>query len=78
MAGKFRRKFIDIVSDMVTTHYKGKIPEKSLTQNLAELRAQIDRIEQCQQESKAQRMESMRKLRKLPIEKLSRLLSTKD
>ena len=77
MAGKFRRKFIDIVSDRVTGHYQGKVPEKSLQEHLEELRALIGRLEQCRQANMAQRSESLKRLRRVPLEELERLLAAK-
>ena len=74
MAGKFRRKFIDIISDTVTEHYRGKVSEQELLEQLGEIKKLIVKLEQCKKKVCLQRTESLRKLRRLPLEKLDELL----
>lgn len=74
MAGKFRRKFVDIISDTVTNHYQGKVQEESLLEILEKIREQIGKLEQYRQKDQFQRMENIKKLKKLPLSKLKELL----
>ena len=74
MAGKFRRKFVDIISDTVTNHYQGKVQEESLLEILEKIREQIGKLEQYRQKDQVQRMENIKKLKKLPLSKLKELL----
>lgn len=74
MAGRHRRKFIDIISDTITLHYQGKVAEQELQDILLEVRKHIGKLEQCSKNARAQRLESLRKLKKLPLEKLNELL----
>ena len=74
MAGKFRRKFIDIISDRVTEHYQGKVAEKELQEQLGEIQKHIVKLELCKKKVCVQRTENLRKLKRLPLEKLNELL----
>jgi len=76
MAGKFRRKFVIIISDMFTKHYRGKIPEQTLGEALKELAALIARLDNSKQDGKSQRSATLRKLKHLPLERLQEILST--
>ena len=77
MAGKFRRKFIDIIFDTITKHYRGKVSEQVLLVQLGEIRKQIEKLEQCKDKSRSMRTETLKKLKKLPIEKLKEILVAK-
>ena len=77
MAGKFRRKFVDIISDTVTSHYQGKVQEENLFEILDKIRDLIGKLEQYRQQDEILRMESIKKLKKLPLSKLNELLVAK-
>lgn len=75
MAGKFRRKFITIISDTVAEHYRGKVAEQDLDKALQELSVLVSRLDNSMNSGKKQRTETLRKLKKLPLDRLKEILS---
>jgi len=75
MAGLHRRKFITIISDKFTDHYRGKVGEQDLDEALKELAVLVSRLDNSKQKGKSQRAETLRKLKRLPLEKLQEILS---
>jgi len=75
MAGKIRSKFVDIISDKFTEHYRGSIAEQDLDKALKELSGLVARLDNSKKDGKSQRAETLRKLKRLPLEKLQEILS---
>jgi len=75
MAGLHRRKFITIISDKFTENYQGRIAEQDLDEALKELTVLIARLDNSKKDGKNQRAETLRKLKKLPLERLQEILS---
>ena len=75
MAGKFRRKFIAIISDKFTEHYQGKVADKELSEALQELGVLVSRLDSAMNSGKKNRAETLRKLKRLPLERLQEILS---
>jgi len=75
MAGKFRRKFVTIISDKFTDHYQGRVAEQDLDVALKELTVIITRLDNSKKKGKSQRAETLRKLKRLPLERLQEILS---
>jgi len=75
MAGKFRRKFVTIISDKFTDHYQGRVAEQDLEEALQKLAVIIGRLDHSKQNGKSQRAATLRKLKKLPLERLQEILS---
>ena len=75
MAGKFRRKFVDIISDKIIDHYQGKVADGVLSETLESMRKLIVKLEHSKMNGKAERDEQLRKLKRLPLEKLKELLA---
>jgi len=75
MSGLHRRKFITIISDKFTDHYQGSIAEQDLDVALKELTVIISRLDNSKKKGKNQRAETLRKLKRLPLERLQKILS---
>jgi len=76
MAGKFRRKFVDIISDKFVDHYRGKVADKDFTEALAGVKKLIGKLEESKKDNINERTKSLKKLKRLPLEKLKEILAT--
>jgi len=77
MAGLHRRKFVTIISDKFTDHYQGKVTEQELAEALQKLALLVTRLDKLKTEGNKQRSETLRNLKKLPLEKLQGMLAAK-
>jgi len=75
MAGKFRRKFVTIISDKFKAHYEGRVDEKTLSDALAEVETLVARLDGSKQKHVKERAASLSRLKKLPLDKLKELLA---
>lgn len=74
MAGKHRRSFSTIIDDRISEHYRGRIPEKDLLRFLAEIRLLLGKLEKCKSSKIMERNAMLRKLKRLPLEKLQEFI----
>jgi len=75
MAGKVRRKFIDIISDRFLEKYQGLVAEQELSVSMKELTDVIRKLDELKKKGMKQRSESLRKIKRLPLEKIQNFLN---
>jgi len=75
MAGRFRRKFVTIISDKFKEHYQGKVAEQVLDEGLIAIEKLIETLENSKQNNARERVASLRMLKRLPLDKLQKILA---